>query len=149
MQDAKSAVLNKPKIKYNPIYVKGTLVWLIKFALMKTDLQKFAYGIHSCSTLNEKTCRNKLWQWGHHDVLTHLIRGKSISRKLLNRKRDEWKVYFHFSAHWSRSRIKVCNAVHVYLLGKEFQASYHGHRIDMILIVKSNFMRPYWPKQCS
>lgn len=52
-----------------------------------------------------------------------------------------------FQPVWrSRSRIKIYilwnHTFYVFLLGKYFQAaSYHGHRIDMILITKSNFMK--------
>ena len=80
---------------------------------------------------------------------THLIRGIILGSCWTEKRLIENMI---FQPVWrSRSWIKIYilwnHTFYVFLLWKEFQAaSYHGHRIDMILIAKSNFMRSYRPK---
>ena len=62
------------KCKYKPTE-KEPQFYLInygtKMAHMTTGFTEIClHSIHTCCFWNKKTCRNKLWQWGHHDVLT-------------------------------------------------------------------------------
>jgi len=80
---------------------------------------------------------------------THLIRGIILGSCWTEKRLIENMI---FQLVWrSRSWIKIYilwnHTFYVFLLWKEFQAaSYHGHRIDMILIAKTNFLRSFWPK---
>ena len=71
-------------------------------------------------------------------------------RKLLNRKETHRKYDFQpvwRSRSWNQNLYIVESYFLCFSFGKEFQAaSYHGHRIDMILIAKTNFLRSFWPK---
>ena len=127
-----------------------------KWLIWQLVLQK---SVYTASTLVAFGTRKHVGtNYGNESIMmcshfTHLIRGISNSRKLLNRKKRcienmIFQLFWRFRS-WIKIYIMWNHAFYVYLLGKEFQASYHGHRFDMILIAKTNFMRSYWPKQCS
>jgi len=80
---------------------------------------------------------------------THLIRGIILGSCWTEKRLIENMIFSPFEDLGAGIKIYILlnHTFYVFLLGKEFQAaSYHGHRIDMILIAKTNFLRSFWPK---